>query len=38
MPGTKMAYDGLKDGHELDDLIAFLESLDATGEPKPTAR
>ena len=38
MPGTKMAYAGLKDENQLSDLIAFLESLDATGEPKPAVK
>jgi cytochrome c len=34
MPGTKMAFAGLKDPEDIKDLIAFLKQYDATGKKK----
>jgi cytochrome c len=34
MPGTKMAFAGLKDPEDVKDLIAFLKQYDATGKKK----
>lgn len=31
IPGTKMAYAGLKDEKRIDDLIAYLKQFDAAG-------
>ena len=32
VPGTKMAYPGLKDEQRINDLIAYLKQFDATGK------
>ncbi len=34
VPGTKMAYAGLKDEQKINDLIAFLKQFDADGKKK----
>ncbi|MGK9233633.1 cytochrome c family protein [Inquilinus limosus] len=34
IPGTKMAYVGLKNDKQIDDLIAFLKQYDADGKKK----
>lgn len=34
MPGTRMAFAGLKDPLDVADLIAFLKQYDATGKKK----
>jgi cytochrome c len=33
VPGTKMAYAGLKDDKKIADLVAFLKSFGADGKP-----
>ena len=35
VPGTKMAYAGLKDDKKIDDLIAYLKQFDSTGKKSP---
>ena len=35
VPGTKMAYAGLKDDKKIDDLIAYLKQFDSTGKKRP---
>ena len=35
IPGTKMAYAGLKDQAKITDLIAFLKQYDAAGQKTP---
>jgi cytochrome c len=35
VPGTKMAYAGLKDEQRVKDLIAFLKQFDAAGTRVP---
>ena len=32
VPGTKMAYAGLKDDKKIDDLLAYLKQFDASGQ------
>jgi len=32
IPGTKMAYPGLKDEQKISDLVAFLKQFDASGK------
>jgi cytochrome c len=32
VPGTKMAYPGLKDEQKINDLIAYLKQFDASGQ------
>ena len=34
VPGTKMAYAGLKDEQKINDLVAFLKQFDADGKKK----
>ena len=34
IPGTKMAYPGLKDEKKVSDLIAYLKQFDANGKQK----
>jgi len=34
VPGTKMAYAGLKDEQKTNDLVAFLKQFDADGKKK----
>jgi cytochrome c len=34
VPGTKMAYAGLKDEQKINDLVAFLKQFDAEGKKK----
>lgn len=34
LPGTKMAYAGLKDEQKVNDLVAFLKQFDADGKKK----
>ncbi|MEQ9361129.1 MAG: c-type cytochrome [Rhodospirillales bacterium] len=34
VPGTTMTYDGIKDGQERRDLVAYLLSLPPCGEPR----
>jgi cytochrome c len=34
VPGTKMAYAGLKDEQKVNDLVAFLKQFDADGKKK----
>jgi cytochrome c len=34
VPGTKMAYAGLKDEQKINDLLAFLKQFDADGKKK----
>lgn len=34
VPGTKMAYAGLKDEQKISDLVAFLKQFDADGKKK----
>jgi len=34
VPGTKMAYAGLKDEQKINDLVAFLQQFDADGKKK----
>lgn len=35
VPGTKMAFPGLKDDTKIADVIAYLSQLDTDGKPKP---
>jgi cytochrome c len=32
IPGTKMAFPGLKDPKQIDDVVAYLKQFDATGK------
>jgi cytochrome c len=32
VPGTKMAFAGIKDEHKVQDLVAFLKQFDAAGK------
>ena len=34
VPGTKMAFAGLKDEKDIKDILAFLKQFDATGKKK----
>ena len=34
IPGTKMAFPGLKDPKQIDDIVAFLKQFDSTGKKK----
>lgn len=35
MPGTKMAYGGLRQDKKIDDLLAYLKQFDPQGKIKP---
>jgi cytochrome c len=32
IPGTKMAFPGLKDPKQIDDIVAYLKQFDSTGK------
>ena len=34
IPGTKMAFAGLKDPKQIDDIVAYLKQFDSTGKKK----
>jgi cytochrome c len=34
IPGTKMAFPGLKDPKQIDDIVAYLKQFDSTGKRK----